>query len=282
MAKRKITANKPTPIKAPAPPRSQERELQQLTQFMMQEMAQRFRNQVFEELHVATIEKFADDGTALYDAQVGNYAAVYLRLADKVRRKLLRQFDNKRIDKRVTVIMDKVNKRNRRLLYDRVESAVGLSTKELTATEGLTYQINALTLETAQWVKKLRDETLEMFTANSLQAMTQGKSLDEIMERFDGMVEKRKNHAKFVARNQITNFNSVTTKIRAQNLGITTARWITSRDERVRECHKARNGKEFELAEGLYSSCDGKTLLPGTDYQCRCDYELIIPEDDDG
>jgi hypothetical protein len=23
---------------------------------------------------------------------------------------------------------------------------------------------------------------------------------------------------------------------------------------------------------------DGKTLMPGTDYQCRCDYEMIIPE----
>ena len=26
---------------------------------------------------------------------------------------------------------------------------------------------------------------------------------------------------------------------------------------------------------------DGKTLLPGTDYQCRCDYRLLIPEMDE-
>jgi len=120
-----------------------------------------------------------------------------------------------------------------------------------------------------------------MYTANSLRAMTQGSSLAEIMEQFDGLVEKRKNHAKFTARNQIANFNSITTKLRAQNLGITRARWITSHDERVRPCHDVRNGKEFDLDKGLYSSCDGEWLLPGVDYQCRCDYELIIPADDE-
>ena len=103
----------------------------------------------------------------------------------------------------------------------------------------------------------------------------------EILEQFDGLVEKRKNHAKFTARNQIGNFNSLTTKIRAQNLGITQAIWRTSRDERVRPCHHARRDKVFDLDKGLYSSCDQLWLLPGVDFQCRCDYELIIPEDDE-
>ena len=106
--------------------------------------------------------------------------------------------------------------------------------------------------------------------------------LRAIVAGVDGLEEKRKNHAKFTARNQIGNFNSLTTKIRAQNLGITQAIWRTSRDERVRPCHKVRDGKAFDLATGLYSSCDGLSLLPGVDFQCRCDYELVIPEDDEG
>lgn len=272
--KREIKAAKPTPLKAPGAPRAQERELAEVALFMVEQISQRFRNQVFGELHKSTIEKFTD-------AQPGNYAKVYLSLANRVRRKLLKQFDDKRIEALVQTILDKVNKRNRTELYSKVEKRIGLSSLELTQTEGLMASMNALNLETAQWVKKLRDETLEMYTANSLRAMTQGSSLAEIMEQFDGLVEKRKNHAKFTARNQIANFNSITTKLRAQNLGITRARWITSRDERVRECHKKRNGKEFDLDKGLYSSCDGKWLLPGVDYQCRCDYELIIPAEDE-
>jgi SPP1 gp7 family putative phage head morphogenesis protein len=269
---RQITADRPIPLRAPTAPRAQERELSDAVTYMVEQMAQRFRNQVFGELHVGTVEKFAD-------AQVGNYASVYLKLANKVTRKLLKQFDDKRIEELVAKIGKKISDRNRKELYAKVESRIGISSTELTATEGLLADLNALNLETAQWVKKLRDDTLEMYTSNSLRAMTHGESLETVMKQFDGLVEKRKDHAKSTARNQIANFNSMATKLRAQNLGITRARWITSKDERVRECHKRRDGEEFDLAKGLYSSCDGQWLLPGVDYQCRCDYELIIPED---
>lgn len=277
--KRKITADQPTPIRSPNHPRSQESEFMRIAAYIVEQISQRFRNQVLNELHASTIDKFADN-KPITDAQIGNYAKIYLTLADRVRRKLLRQFDDKRIEQLVGKVLNKANRHNRAELYAKVEKRIGLSTKELTATEGLMANINALTLETAQWVKKLRDDTLEMYTANSLHAMTTGSSLEQIMQQFDGLVEKRKNHAKFTARNQITNFNSIATKIRAQNLGITRARWITSRDERVRDSHVDRDGKEFDLDKGLYSSKDKKWLLPGVDYQCRCDYELIIPEDE--
>jgi len=187
VAQRNITADKPTEIKSPSAPRAQERELSKAMEFMIREMSQKFRKQVFEELNQTTVEKFED-------AQTGNYASIYLKLADRVRRKLLRQFDDKRIEELVEQVLGKVNKRNQSELYGKVEKRIGLSTTELTATEGLMADINALNLETSQWVKKLRDDTLEMYTANSLRAMTQGTSLSEIMEQFDDLVEKRKNH----------------------------------------------------------------------------------------
>ena len=270
--KREITADKPTTIKSSNTPRAQERELSNFMAYMIDETGQRFRNQVFGALNKGTVDKFED-------AQTGNYAAIYLRLANRTRRKLLKQFDDKRIKELVAGILGKVNKRNQAELYDKVEKRVGISTKELTATEGLTPQINALVLETSEWVKKSLDDTLAEYTANSLQAMSQGQSLEEVMERFNGLVETRRNQAKFTARNQIGNFNSITTKLRAQNIGIEKAIWRTSRDERVRDCHRKRDGKEFDLSKGLYSSCDQLWLLPGVDYQCRCDYELIIPEE---
>jgi SPP1 gp7 family putative phage head morphogenesis protein len=271
--KRKITAAKPVTIKSSPAPRTQTRQLSDFVSYMMDQVAQRFRNQVLGGLHKSTINKFAD-------AQAGNYARVYAKLANDVRSKLLKQFDDKRIEELVRDILTKVNERNRAELYSKVEKRIGLSTKELTNTEGLTADINALILETKTWVKKSLDDTLAEYTANSLRAMTQGQSLEEVMQQFDGLVEKRKNHAKFTARNQIHNFNSIVTKIRAQNIGVEEAIWRTSEDERVRPCHQARNGKIFKLSEGLYSSCDGLSLLPGVDYQCRCDYELIIPVDE--
>lgn len=256
-------------IRAAAPSKSHEREFAQAVEYMIEQMSSQFRNQAVKGLGQTQAKKFED----------ANYAVEFLTLAKRAKRKLLKRFDDDRIDTLVKTVLNKANKRNRGELYALVEKRIGISTKELTATEGMSATINALTLETSQWVKKLRDETLELYTSASLQAMTQGQSLEEVMGKLKGLEGKRRDHAKFTARNQIGNFNSITTKLRAQNLGIERAIWKTSGDERVRPCHDVRNNKEFELSEGLYSSCDGLYLLPGVDYQCRCTYELIIPED---
>ena len=81
-------------------------------------------------------------------------------------------------------------------------------------------------------------------------------------------------------RTQISKVNSFGSKTRARNLGIEKAVGGTSGEEGVRPAHEARDGKEFKLADVSYSSIDGKTLLPGTDYNCRCDYKMIIPDSD--
>lgn len=257
---------------APKSPKAQESELEEFAEYMIAQISRLYKSQVLNELQAGTVNKFSD-------AQTGNYANIFLKLAKDSAKKLVKRFDDDRIDALVNKVLTKTNKRNRDMIYAAVEKAIGLSSKELTATEGLTYNINALIAETAQWVKKLRDETLEFYTSNTLHAMTLGTSLADIMKQFDGMEEKRKNHAKFTARNQIGNFNSLTTKMRAQNLGIEEAEWISASDERVRDCHRKRNGKIFRLDKGLYSACDQKYLLPGVDYQCRCTYRLIVPED---
>lgn len=289
--KREIKADKPTPIKAPKSPRAIENEMGDFLSFMVDQMAQRFRHQVLDQLNVSTVEKFADEALdpedaarisqhAFTDAQVGNFAAILLRLAKRVKRKLLRQFDDSRIEAEMRRQLGRLDKKSRMEFYNRIAAKVGIDVKDLIAREGLQSTTNALVLETAQWVKTLRDESLEKFTNNTLFGMSQGESIDTIVSQFDNVVSERKNHARFLARNQVQNYNSVTTKIRAQNLGITKAIWITAGDERVRPSHEARDGKEFELAEGLYSSTDGKSLLPGVDYNCRCTYELIIPAEE--
>jgi len=273
--KRNVTAPKGAKIKAPEPPKSEIRQFGNAIEFMVDQMAKRWRNQILEELNQSTVKKFSDT------KQTGNFSKVFLSMAGRVRRKLLKQFDGERLDKMVDEYIGKVDKRNKAEFYRRTEKSIGISREELEATEGLTFQINAFKAETQQWVKKMRDDTLQQWTSNTLRQMAEGKGLPEILKQFDGMVEQRKGHAKMIARTQISTFNSLTSKIRAQNLGITKAIWKTAADERVRTCHQARDGKEYILSEGLYSSCDGKTLQAGTDYNCRCTAIMIIPEMDE-
>lgn len=261
-------------VKQPSSPRAQENEFEQILEFMVEQIAQRFENQVLKELNKSTVEKFAD-------AQTGNFAKVLLSLSNKVQRKIRRQFNNERIESMVADILRKTDKRSQQQLYNQVENAIGINTKQLISREGLTYRINALIAETSQWVKKLRDESLEKFTNNTLHAMTMGQDLGELMEQFRSVKEERKNHAKFLAHNQIQNFNSVTTKLRAQKLDVKRAVWDTADDDSVRPSHADRDGKEFDLSEGLYSSVDGKYLIPGVDYNCRCTMRLVLGEEEE-
>lgn len=279
--KRRLTSSKPDlRIKAPRSPIGVERKFAADIDKMMKAMAKQYKRQTIQALNKGTVEKFADAAPSeFFDAQRGNYASIFLKLSKAVQRKLLRRFTNARIEALVNQRLTEADKSNKDRLYSRIQAALGVSADELKATEGMQATRNALIKETTQWITKTRDETLEFFTANTLRAMTLGQGLDTIMSQFDEMEETRRNHAKFVARNQINNYNSVMTKTRAQEVGVDEAYWRTEGDDLVRESHADRNGKKFKLSEGCYSSKDGLHLLPGVDYNCRCDYDLIIPQD---
>jgi len=280
--KRKIKTNKRTRLKAPKASRTSERVFASEVEAMIEMMGRIFKNQAIKSLNVSTVNKFADVAPqAFADVQTGNFASIFLKLARAARKKLVSRFNNSRIEAMVDKVLAASDDKTRDRLYAQIEKAVGISAKELAATEGMKSFRNALIKETATWIQKTRDETLEYFTANSLRAMTLGEGLDTVMSNFDGMVEERKNHGRFVAQNQINNYNSIMTKTRAQELGVTKARWITEGDDKVRHSHADRDGKVFDLAKGCYSHVDGLWLLPQVDYNCRCDYELILDDEDD-
>jgi len=263
MAKFNIKADQETSFKLPEPPKSQEKALGDKMQAMVDLIAKRFRNQVLLEMNRSVVKKFAD--SSFGDA---NYAKEYRDLAKKVQRKMRRQFDYERLEKLTGQILNRTQKLNAEQFYGGIRDTLGIDTSRFRKEEGLTWQFNALKMETAEWAEKLRDDALQSFTNNTLRAMTQGDGIDELLEQFEGMAEKWYGHAQFVAQQQVGTFNSIATKMRSEVAGITEAEWVTSRDERVRPCPEVRERTRFQLDEGLYSSCDGKYLLPGTDYNC--------------
>jgi hypothetical protein len=270
-------------IKAPGPLKSEEKVLADAMESMVTLMSRMYKNQVLLEMNKGTVEKFSD-------AQTGNYAAVLTKLSNKVSKGLLKRFDNKRLKELSKRVLEKNDKRSRKILFDRLSKDIGIDASTLLKRDAMTYDFNALVIETSKWATKLRDETLEMYTANTLRAMTLGTPIEEILQQFDGMVEKRKGQARFTARNQIASFNSIMNKTRAQKLGIKKAVWVTSHDERVRgnpsgkfpnatPSHFWADGKEFDLSEGLKFP-NGQSLLPGTTYRCRCSMRMILEDEE--
>ena len=270
--KREVTTDEPNQtVREPAVSPTHEREFSQGVVHMVDLMSSLFKSQTIGELNRGTIDKFQD-------AQTGNYARVFLTLAAKSKRGLLQRFDDKRIEAMTRQMLGKIDRRSKDIFYNDIEKKIGINADELAKQEGLKFNTNALMAETEQWVKKLRDDTIEEYTANTLRLMSLGEPLSTIEAEYDKLTEKRRGHAKFTAFNQTQNFNALVTKSRVQNLGIQKAIWRTSKDEAVRPSHKQRDGKEFDLRYGLYSSIDGKKLLPATDFRCRCYAEYIIPE----
>jgi len=72
--------------------KSEIRQFGNAIEYMVDQMAQRWRTQILKELNQDTISKFSDA------SQVGNFAKIFLAMAARVRRKLLKQFDDKRIE----------------------------------------------------------------------------------------------------------------------------------------------------------------------------------------
>jgi len=248
-----------------------ERELGKAIESMVKGMSSQWKNMVLKAMTAETIGKFADA------KQIGNFASVFDALSRAANNSLLKKYSDGRIGKLIKKILMSVERKNANALYTQVEGITGINATQLYNEEGLKSTINAYLAETEAWVSKLRDDTLQMYSTNVLRAMSLGQGIDDIMKQFDGMAEKRQGHARMVARTQVATFNSLMNKTRAQNLGVEEAVWISGGDARVRKSHRDRDGKKFRLDKGLYSSIDKKWLLPGTDYQCRCTYRMIIP-----
>lgn len=268
----KVTSDKEREIVMPPFQKSHEKEMEREIVKMVQTISRMYNNQVIESFNQSTVNKFTD-------AQAGNYARVLIDMSKRVKRKLLDRYDDKRIKKITHSILSKTRNANAKALYSQVENVSGIPVKTLMMNEGLNPKFNALYIETEEWIKKLRDDHLIAINNNTLRMMTEGKSIPDIVDNLvkSGAVAESK--AGLVARQQVASFNGLATKIRGQSLGITEAIWKTGRDERVRASHADREGKRFNLKDGLYSSLDGKHLHAGTDFNCRCRAKLIIPED---
>lgn len=88
-----------------------------------------------------------------------------------------------------------------------------------------------------------------------------------------GVSESR---AKFWARDQSSKYHADTTRTRAQAVGITRYRWVTSSDERVRDEHGELDGQIFSFDDPPITNEAGDTNNPGGDYNCRCIAEVVL------
>ncbi|WP_373073999.1 phage minor head protein [Sulfurimonas sp.] len=266
------TKKKSAKVKPLRTPLTLEKELDNFMKFMVKSMSKRFETKVLAAMNKSTVDKFQD-------AQTGNYANIFNKLVREFEKSINEQFSQKRINNYIKKLYKKTNKLNDKAFYHSVNSKVGVDVKSIIGTDGLNSFVNAKSLETIGQVVKVKKEMMENLSQNTLRLMSAGKNLDTLYEEVTNTKQKNLNKSELVSRNELKTFNSQLSDKRATNLGIQKAVWNTVGDERTRPCHRKRDGEEFDIEKGLYSSCDQKWLKPGEEINCRCFATYVVEFD---
>ena len=127
-------------------------------------------------------------------------------------------------------------------------------------------------------IKSIPSETLSNMREIILGSYLKGSSIRDIQKAIQETYNVSKRKAQLLARDQVATLNAQLTKAQQTDAGCKKYRWSDSRDGRVRDCHKALNGKVFSWdnpPEMWYETKQGRVYTgrrchPGEDYCCRC------------
>jgi len=187
-----------------------------------------------------------------------------------------RQFDFVAIAQTISSTMiNRATRVNQLKTKKTIENAIGVDLGGIIESENLAEFVELQTIQNAELIKRVPQDAIEDIRRIVLNGLSKGQRAEEITRQISGnfkgtVFSKMNNRIKTIARTEVAKLNSQITNKRLTNLGIERAVWDATNDSRTRACHAKRDGKEYNIAEGLYSSCDGLTIQPGQEINCRC------------
>lgn len=142
-------------------------------------------------------------------------------------------------------------------------------------------QLTLFSTQNAQLISSLVDDEIDRVSGVVQRGFQQGLPYKTVAEEVQSTFGVSRRHAKLIARDQTVKLNASLTKLRQEDLGITTYQWQTSGDERVRASHRAIDGMICRWDDPTVYREPGQTKWkkrptsmpqnhPGGDVQCRC------------
>lgn len=151
-----------------------------------------------------------------------------------------------------------------------VKSTIGLDIREdYYLGDFYAKELEKWIVENVDLIKTIPEETLLKMKDIVSNGYEKGATTTQIARDIQIAYGVSKRRAAFIARDQTAKLNRQIQKAQQQDAGINEYIWDTSGDERVRESHKALNGKKFSW-ENPPLNDDGRNCHPGEDYGCRC------------
>ena len=118
-------------------------------------------------------------------------------------------------------------------------------------------------------IKTIPEDTLDKMRQIIYDGYVNGTPTTKLVKEIQQSYQVGKRHAGLIARDQIAKLNGQIQQAQQQDAGITSYRWNTSGDQRVRKSHRDLDGKIFHWDDPPENS-DGRKCHPGQDYNCRC------------
>lgn len=133
--------------------------------------------------------------------------------------------------------------------------------------------IEAWASDNVALIKSIDARHLDEVQALVIEAVEQGRPISEVTQLLQDRYEVSRSRAKLIARDQIGKLNGDISAHRQVDAGVLRYRWSTSKDERVRESHRDREGMVFGWDD---PPPDGH---PGEPINCRCVAIAIIEDE---
>lgn len=132
--------------------------------------------------------------------------------------------------------------------------------------------------ENIQKIKSIPNDTLGSMQKIILDGFREGKTITAIQKEIQKEYSVTRRKAQLLARDQIATLNAQISKLQQEDAGCSKYKWSSSKDSRVRDCHRALDGKIFswdDPPEMWYETKSGRVYTgrhchPGEDIACRC------------
>lgn len=129
--------------------------------------------------------------------------------------------------------------------------------------------------EGAALIRRLPQDQIDSLPGRLVQAVTRG----ERWEAVAASLQAERAHADLIAQDQMARLNGRITQGLQSAAGVTHYRWRTSRDQRVRESHRAVADQMWSWATGAPGvGFYGESGHPGQCGRCRCTAEAVVPD----
>lgn len=135
-------------------------------------------------------------------------------------------------------------------------------------------QLKAYTVRNYDLIKSIDEREIARLNQVVTQGFAQGQRWETISDDIEATFDVSGRDADRLARDQVNKMNGELTRLRQTSLGVEKYVWSTAGDERVRDTHRANEGKTFS-----WDNPPSETGHPGEDINCRCIALPVLTED---